>query len=396
VTGRNPNNILGQIVSPLGFHVGNQIPIAISAVAAAAPNGQAAYNSNADECFATWRDQAEENLKGQRISADGNLIGNPIVISSSFPESSNPTASVAFDPKNDRYLVVFAVFQEPQVWGQFVSNSGVLLGDNFPILTLNSRETPSIVYSSLQNSYLIVWRNDNNIFARLLSATGAAIGNIIPITRTGTAREHLRAVANSRTGEFLIVWPDYRNTENIGLQDIFGQLVRIRQESGVLTVVLDVRPGSPENTINPKSQGVIPVAILSTNAFDASTLDPRNVRFGPNRALATGKAQLDDVNGDGQSDILLHFRTQESGIQCGDTSVSITGETVDGIPIQGSDAIRTVGCKPTQKPADREVRHHGRGVQAEAEQGYQIGVIMTELAKGKPVSLEELIVSTSQ
>ena len=90
-------------------------------------------------------------------------------------------------------------------------------------------------------------------------------------------------------------------------------------QPGALTVALDVRPGSAKNPINPKSNGVIPVAILSTNSFDASTIDQASLRFGPGQALAEGNGHLEDVNGDGQLDLVLHFRTQDTGIQCGDT-----------------------------------------------------------------------------
>jgi hypothetical protein len=114
----------------------------------------------------------------------------------------------------------------------------------------------------------------------------------------------------------------------------------------VLTVALDVRPGSPENTVNPKSNGVISAAILSTNGFDASTVDQASVRFGANQIVAEGTGHFRDVDHDGLLDLILQFRVQDTGIQCGDTSVSVTGQTVDGIPIQGTDIIRTVGCKP--------------------------------------------------
>jgi hypothetical protein len=72
------------------------------------------------------------------------------------------------------------------------------------------------VYSTKHNIYLIVWRNDNDIVARLLSETGAGIGNRLLITRRGVAREGLRTAQSTKTGEFLIVWPDNRNLSTGG------------------------------------------------------------------------------------------------------------------------------------------------------------------------------------
>jgi uncharacterized delta-60 repeat protein len=110
-------------------------------------------------------------------------------------------------------------------------------------------------------------------------------------------------------------------------------------------VALEIKPGSSSNTINPKSNGMIPVAILTTETFDATTVAPLSVRSGPDGATeAHGTGHLEDVNQDGEPDLMLHFRTQKTGIQCGDTSASLTGKTVDGEPIQGSDTITTVGC----------------------------------------------------
>ncbi len=113
-----------------------------------------------------------------------------------------------------------------------------------------------------------------------------------------------------------------------------------------LPVEVDIKPGSFPNSIDPKSKGVIPVAILTTSTFDATTIDPLSVRFGPDGATeAHGKGHIEDVDGDGNDDLVLHFRTQETGIACGDTSTSLTGKTFDGQQIQGSDSIQTVGCK---------------------------------------------------
>lgn len=111
-----------------------------------------------------------------------------------------------------------------------------------------------------------------------------------------------------------------------------------------VAVSVDIKPGSDPNSINPRSQGVIPVAILTTPAFNASTVDPSTVKFGPNGAAPVQTA-LEDVDGDGDLDLILHFSTQATGIACGDTQAVLTGNTTGGQAIEGSDAVKTAGCK---------------------------------------------------
>ena len=113
-----------------------------------------------------------------------------------------------------------------------------------------------------------------------------------------------------------------------------------------LEITIDIKPGSDSNSIDPRSKGVIPVAILTTDTFDATTVDPLSVKFGPTGATeAHERGHREDVNGDGREDLVLHFRTQDTGIMCHDTSASLTGATLSGQVIYGSNSIRTVGCK---------------------------------------------------
>lgn len=135
-------------------------------------------------------------------------------------------------------------------------------------------------------------------------------------------------------------------TSPTGFADTLGLVVRFTAIPAVIPVAIDIKPGSLPNSINPSSEGVIPVAILTTDSFDATTVDPATVLFGPGGTEAAPlHAALADVDGDGDTDMILHFDTQSTGIECGDTSGSLTGQTFDGEMIEGSDSISTVPCE---------------------------------------------------
>ena len=81
------------------------------------------------------------------------------------------------------------------------------------------------------------------------------------------------------------------------------------------------------------------MAILTTGDFDATTVDEDSVQFGPAEAE---KAHVADVDADGDLDLVLHFRAQETGIAPGDTEACVTGQTYDGVRIEACDLVRTV------------------------------------------------------
>lgn len=112
-----------------------------------------------------------------------------------------------------------------------------------------------------------------------------------------------------------------------------------------IPVQISIRPGSSPKTINPGAQEAIPVAILSSPSFDARTADPATIRLGPAGAAPTGETRVADANNDGIPDLILQFPSAAAGVVCGDTSVTLTGKTLSGKSIQGSEPIVTVDCK---------------------------------------------------
>jgi len=119
-------------------------------------------------------------------------------------------------------------------------------------------------------------------------------------------------------------------------------LAGVAYGNGGIPVEIDIKPGSFPNSINRDGVGLIPVAILTTDEFDATFVDPSTVVFGPAQTReAHGKGHDEDVDGDGDIDLVFHFFTQ-SGLRCIDTEAVLSGVTYSGEPIQGVDSVNII------------------------------------------------------
>lgn len=114
-----------------------------------------------------------------------------------------------------------------------------------------------------------------------------------------------------------------------------------------VVVAIDIRPGSERNAVQPASLGVIPVALLGSDVLDVVDVNAATLVFGPAGATPAHKVggHLEDVNGDGFTDLLSHFRAADSRITSDDDEACMTGEMLDGTPIEGCDAILAIGSR---------------------------------------------------
>ncbi len=109
---------------------------------------------------------------------------------------------------------------------------------------------------------------------------------------------------------------------------------------------IDIKPGSFPNSINPRSRGNIPVAILGSAEFDVSDVDVSTVMLEGVSPLSAGLGAIEDVNGDGFQDMVFHFDTQAVIAAVGGcvTEMTQTGDLLDGTPFSATDSVRILGC----------------------------------------------------
>jgi len=144
-----------------------------------------------------------------------------------------------------------------------------------------------------------------------------------------------------------------------------------------IPVFVDIKPQSCPNPLNLKSKGVLPVAVLGTEDFDVTQIDPATVvlsREDVDEAVPVLRWAYEDVatpfegelcdchtlGPDGYLDLTLKFSTPElvetlnlKAVAGGTIPLTLTGnlfEEFDGTPIRGQDCVWVLMQKGPQKP----------------------------------------------
>jgi hypothetical protein len=111
------------------------------------------------------------------------------------------------------------------------------------------------------------------------------------------------------------------------------------------TASIDIYPGTVPNEIKLCSKGVIPVALLGSVYLDVTQVNLTRVHFGSNGTEAMPvHTAIEDVNQDGTPDLVLQFKTPQTGFQCGQYAGILQFYTLSNQLYIGADSIITVGC----------------------------------------------------
>ena len=191
-----------------------------------------------------------------------------------------------------------------------------------------------------------------------LTAAAAPDGVVITgPTLASTTRIETNRITNA-LGTATVVYFDVVNAY---------ELVGTRQPETV-TARIDVKPGSSRNPINVDDRGVIPVVLFTENGFDVRQVDLSTLRFA---GAAPAHWSFADVDWDGDLDLVLHFRTQQTtlGDQYEDGArqlqVALTGQTHAGESFEAFDSVELLAnhgkkCNPPPPKKPSHVRSCGR------------------------------------
>tara|TARA_R110002073_G_scaffold80260_3_gene193396 strand:+ start:11444 stop:14500 length:3057 start_codon:yes stop_codon:yes gene_type:complete len=115
----------------------------------------------------------------------------------------------------------------------------------------------------------------------------------------------------------------------------------------VVAASIDIQPGDDNNAVSLK-RGIVEVAIFTTDGLDATQIDIDSLRFGAtgiedslrrHKKHLTPQIRYEDINGDGQLDLIASFDVTQTGLTADHTEATLNGSTLGGESFAASQTI---------------------------------------------------------
>lgn len=243
--------IYGQRLSRTGTEIGKDFRISHTAdlgkintnVVRSSSQADVAWNSVNNEYLVIWKGMGEPEdvvkmeIYGQRVKANGELVGKHLRISHTTNQGNNFHANapaVVYHSKDNQYFVVwsggFKKEVQTEVWGKVVPAGGGPLGaEDLRLSDMTSAErragSPHVAYNTANNEYLVVFQANplpggatavvNDILGQRIDATklGEVQPNYLRISNNTGAGSRVtgpRVTYNNVNKEYLVLWRSIR------------------------------------------------------------------------------------------------------------------------------------------------------------------------------------------
>ena len=241
------SDIYGQRVAANGSLLGGNRRLTGAGAVANDYSPAVAWNGSTNQYLVAWTDYRKEatrdaDVYGRLVSATGTRVGGDFRVSGLSATAYDGEPDVAWNGTANQFLVVWADARNratvgADIYGRLLSASGARLNADFRVggasRPWSADAAPAVAWNRTANQYLVAWEDPRNsdtraldIYAQRLSVAGALLSSSFRVCDDlSTSLDRAPAVAWNRTAnEYLVVWSDWRNTTNPGL-DIYGRRI---------------------------------------------------------------------------------------------------------------------------------------------------------------------------
>ncbi len=118
-------------------------------------------------------------------------------------------------------------------------------------------------------------------------------------------------------------------------------------------VTIDLKPGNSQNKVKLSSSGLLAVAVLTTDSFDATQFAPQMAHLNDASSAAAASCSgasavrwsWDDENGDGRTDLVFFFKIQDLNFTTSTTAATLMAHgSYAGADthIEGTDSVQVL------------------------------------------------------